>query len=901
MSDEELRRASDGSSEPPEVAATHTSDKRDEPRGAPSLPAFIGSYRVIRLLGEGGMGIVWEAEQASPRRNVAVKVVRQGHWVDEIHARMFRREAETLGRLKHPNIAAIYEAGHTDDGHDYFAMELVRGETLAEWLRRRLGPLTPREVELRLRVFRTIAEAVNYAHQRGVIHRDLKPSNIVMAAPDGPDGATAEPVVKVLDFGLARLTESESADHALMTRDGVVRGTIGYMSPEQARGDIETIDVRTDVYALGVILYEMLAGRRPHELSTLSFVDAVRIVTTKPAPRLGEVWRGTKRVDKDLETIAAKALEIEPDQRYGSAGALARDVDRYLASLPIVARPASGAYRARMFVRRHRLGVTAAAAIVVLLLAGTAGTTVGLVSALRSSRIAAERAADLETVVAFQAAQLANVDVARMGLNIRNELVADLRTELTTVHTPAPEAEATLAAFTGALARTNPTSTALGSLDKSLFDATLRAIETQFTKQPLVKARLLQVHADVLRDLGLLDRADGPQQQALQIRRAQLGEDARDTIASLGKSVDLLEAHSSHKDAEALGRTALDRAVRVLGPDDRTSIAILGRMALAIQFQGRMPEAERLLRERLERARAALGDDDKETMAASGDLVYVLQQLGRVDEAEPLARANLARCRRVLGNESPETLISINTLGFLLLGQRRFAEAEPLFRESLDGHRRVRGRDHPDTLILVANMAGLYAEQKRWADAELYDREAYEGFQRTLGPDHQYTNQLESNLGIVLANTGRADEAERLHWDAWQRARRVFGPTAPNAMRSAVYWGATEMKRGRFAETEARLAETEAAVRSDPHAHPGLHANLLTRLAQARLKLGRYGAAESALLEAERVRPESERTSPFGIETRKTLADLYGAWEKAEPGRHASQAARWLASAQAAK
>jgi hypothetical protein len=814
---------------------------------------------------------------------------------------LFRREAETLGRLKHPNIAAIYEAGHTDDGHDYFAMELVRGETLAGWLRRRQGPLTPREVELRLRVFRTIAEAVNYAHQRGVIHRDLKPSNIVMAAPDGGAGASAEPMVKVLDFGLARLTGGETADEPAMTRDGMIRGTVAYMSPEQARGDVEAIDVRTDVYALGVILYEMLAGRRPHNLSKLTLVDAVRTVTTKPAPRLGEVWRGTKRLDRDLETVVAKALAIEPDQRYGSAGALARDVERYLGSLPIVARPASGAYRARMFVRRHRVGVAAAVTIVVLLLAGIAGTTAGLVSALRSSRIAAERAADLETVVAFQSAQLANVDVTRMGLDIRDALVADLGTELKRTNTPAAEAASTLAAFTDALARTNPTSTALGSLDRSLFDATLRAIENQFKKQPVVKARLLQVHADVLRDLGLLDRAEGPQQEALQIRRAQLGEDAPDTIDSLEKSIELLGARTRHKEAEALGRTALARAQRVLGPDNRISIAILGRLATAIQFQGRLPEAERMQRERLERARRALGDDDKETMGASGDLVYVLQQLGRADQAEPLARANLARCRRVLGNDNPQTLVAINTLGFLLLGQRRFAEAEPLLRESLDGHRRVRGRAHPDTLILVANMAGLYAEQKRWTDAEPYDREAYEGFLRTLGPDHQYTNQLESNLAIVLANTGRADEAERLHWDAWQRARRVFGPTAPPTMRSAVYWGKDQMQRGRAAEAEGPLAETEAAVRRDPRADPGLHANLLTRLAEVRLRLGEYAAAESLLLAAERLRPEADRKSPFAIETRATLADLYDAWEKAEPGHHATEAARWRALAQEAK
>jgi eukaryotic-like serine/threonine-protein kinase len=879
------------------VPATHTSSETEPPRDAPHRPGFIGSYRILGLLGEGGMGVVWEAEQASPRRNVAVKVVRQGHYVDEIHARLFRREAETLGRLKHPNIAAIYEAGHTDDGHDYFAMELVRGETLGDWLGHRQGPLTPTEIALRLEVFRTIAEAVNYAHQRGVIHRDLKPSNIVMAAPETDGGANAAPVVKILDFGLARLTEGEAAGDPTLTRDGVVRGTVGYMSPEQARGEAEAVDVRTDVYSLGVILYEMLAGRRPHDLSKRSFVEAVRTLTTKPAPRLGEVWRGTKRVDRDLETIVAKALEIEPERRYGSAGALARDIERYLGSLPIVARPTSRRYRARMFVRRHRAGVTAAAAIVILLVAGIIGTTAGLVSALGANRIAAERAADLETVVAFQAAQLSKLDVPRMGLGIREDLVADLTTALTEAHAPAPEIQSTMAAFTASLARTNATSIALQSLDRSIFDATLKAIETQFKNQPLVKARLLQVQAGVLRDLGLLDKADAPQREALAIRRAQLGENARDTIDSVEKSIELIEARSRYQEAEALGRTSLDRARRILGPDDRITLAILGRLATAIQYQGRLAEAEPLFRERAERCRRAFGPDDTDTIGAIGDRVYILQQLGRVAEAEPLARASLEHCRRVLGNDSPEALVATNELAFLLLGERRFAEAEPLFRASLEGHRRVRGRDHPDTLILVGNMAGLYAEQQRWTEAEPYDREAYEGFLRTLGPDHQYTIQLESSLAVVLDNTGPIDEAGRLHRDSWQRARRVFGLAAPLTTRCVLQWTKALLQGRHFAEAEAPLVETEAAVRRDGHANPSQHANLLTRLGEARLGLRDYAAAESALLDAERVRPEADKKVAWGTETRATLADLYDAWEKKDPGRHAGQAARWRAMA----
>ncbi len=882
----------------PEVDGTlSASDLRSSLSAQGSAPYSIGGYRVIRLLGEGGMGVVWEAEQANPRRRVAVKVVRQGHFVDDVHARMFRREAESLGRLRHPNIATIYEAGHTADGHDYFAMELVRGQTLDRWLASRAGPLTPKEVAQRLEVFRTIAEAVHYAHQRGVIHRDLKPLNIIMATSEEGDSAPATPVVKVLDFGLARLTADATEDGTL-TQEGIIRGTVAYMSPEQARGDVAAIDVRNDVYSLGVILYEMLAGRRPHKTSSLSLIEAAHVVATERAPRLAEAWRGTKTLDRDLETIVATALEFEPDRRYAGAGDLAADVARYLGSLPILARPASRAYRVRMFVRRHRAGVVAAAAVVIALFAGIAGTTAGLFSALRASRLAAARAAELEKVVAFQSAQLSGVDATQMGLGIREDLTADLRTALAQAHVPAHQAEATLAQFAAALARTNAASVALHTLDRSIFTGTLKAIDSQFKDQPLVKARLLQVVAEVLWNVGLQDEADVPQHEALAIRRARLGEDARDTLYSVAKSVELLEAHTKHKEAEALARPALERARRALGPDDRISLNLLDRLATAVMFEGRPAEAEPLFQERLDRARRALGPDDEDTIGAYGDLAYDLQQEGRPADAEPIARENMQRCQRVLGPDSPVTLTSINMLGFMLMSERKFAEAEPLFRESLAGYRRVRGRDHPDTLILVANVAGLYAEQKRWAEAEPYDREAYQGFVRTLGPDHEYSIRIASNLAVVIAHLGRLDDAERLQHESYQRARRVFGLTSQFCVRSLLLWASEQRQRHRAAEAEAPLAELETAMRADPKSDPGRHANVLTRLGEIRSDLGRYAAAAAALLESNRLRPEAQKKSNWSTETATTLAAVYAAWERAEPGRgHAAQAARWRAQA----
>ncbi len=903
--------------------------------------AVFGRYVIVATIGRGGMGVVYRARQDKPGREVALKLIRPG-WMSASLLRRFEFEAELLGRLKHPGIAQVYEAGVDDaTGTPYFAMELVEGVPLTEYANQRGLSL-----RRRLDLFARVCDAVQHAHARGVIHRDLKPGNILVADVGDPP----EPQPKVLDFGVARATDADIAATTVETAVGALVGTVPYMSPEQVGGDPGELDTRSDVYALGVVLYELLAGRLPYRLERKLIHEAVRIISEDEPTRLSSIDRVFRG---DVETIVGKSLEKEKERRYQTAAELGTDIRRYLRDEPIAARPPSAAYQLRKFARRNKAlvgGVCATFAVLVLGIVGTSSFALRAEArrveavaaqdrAERAEADAEQRADELEQVAAFQEGQLSEIDAELMGVRLRRGVIDKRRAFLEGRGMDDERIDAALADLSSSLTGVNFTNLALETLDENIFERALKTIDEGFDDQPLVKARLLQAVADTLRDLGLLDRAMAPQEEALAIRRRVLGDEHPDTLASINSMGTLLLSTGRYDDALPFLSEALDGRRRVLGdehpdthmsinnmgallrsmgryeeampyyreametsrrvfgddhPDTLTSINSIGAMLESI---GRYEEAMPYVREALETSRRVLGDEHPHTLLSINNLGGLLESVGRYEEAMPYAREALEGFRRVLGDEHPHTLVSINNMGFLLQSMGRSEEAMPYFREALEARRRVLGDEHPSTLSSISNMGYLLVPMGRSEEAMPYFREALEGYRRVLGDEHPSTLGSINNMGHLLRVLGRMEEAEPYVREGLETRRRVLGDEHPDTLSSINNMGSLLRVLGRLEEADRLGAEAVATARRvlpEGHWHTAV---FLGQHARTLAAMERFAEAEERYLEAHALfeaalGPTHDRT----LETVRALADLYDAWHAAEPDAgHDARAAEWRA------
>ncbi|MGA1984734.1 MAG: serine/threonine-protein kinase [Candidatus Sulfotelmatobacter sp.] len=702
----------------------------------------IGPYRLIRRLGEGGMGQVWLAEQSAPvKREVALKIIRAGQYDHSALAR-FDMERQALAIMDHPAIAKVFDAGSTSEGQPYFVMEYVPGLPITQYCDRKR--LTARE---RLELFIKVCEGVQHAHQKAIIHRDLKPSNILVVEVDG------QAMPRIIDFGIAKAIAQRTEDETLMTRVGGMVGTPGYMSPEQADPSVQDIDTRTDVYSLGVVLYVLLTGFLPfdakqwqtrpfHEvLRQLHEEDppspSTRIIGEPTATAVAESRKSDPRqlaslLRGDLDWITLKALEKDRARRYGTPSELAADIHHYLRNEPVTAHKASVAYRAQKYVQRHKFGVAGATALALLLIA------FAIMQAIQLRRITRERD--------------------------RADRVTEFMTGMFKVADPSE-------------ARGN-TVTAREILDKSSKD-----IDQSLSNDPELQAKMMYTMADTYTGLGLTSRAKSLLEGAVEIQRRALGPENPETLRSLSFLASLLEVEGLYAEAEKMARETLEVQRRVLGPEHPDTLHSMRHLADALRYEGHYVEAEKLLRETIDVQRRVLGPENIGTLNSMTSLATTLIFENRYADAEKEYRATLDIQRRVLGAEHPDTLYSMNALASDLVNEGRFAEADELERKALDIKRRILGPEHPQTVYAMESLSATLLEEERYEEAEKLLRETLEIESRFPIDAGSAVNDL-GNEATALSHLGRFAEAEKLFRDAILKAE---GSKQPGILGDAWY------------------------------------------------------------------------------------------------------------------
>jgi non-specific serine/threonine protein kinase/serine/threonine-protein kinase len=881
------------------------------------LPRSIGRYLILGKLGEGGMGIVYEAEQHDPRRRVALKVVRGGKFVDESTIRMFRREAETLARLRHPNIGAIYESGRTEDGQHFFAMELVQGDNLDVFLSRRPKVMTPEEVRFRLALFRKIAEAVHYAHQRGVIHRDLKPSNIVISRESASDSSVTSvsgvrvPDIKILDFGLARITEGD-VHVTQVTEVGVIKGTLPYMSPEQARGNADGIDVRTDVYALGVILYEMLASSKPYDVSRSSLIEAVRVICEEPPRSLRSSISGSRRLDPDIETIVGKALEKDADRRYASAAAMAEDLERYLASQPIMARPPSTVYQLRKFAGRNRALVAGVAATFVVLVAGVVVSSMQAIRATRAEALALSRTIRAESAEALalrrrheaeQAMTLAEIRRAeaesQKAVAVKERSVAASQRHAAIAsgkeaHLEAAKAGAINRFLQDMLATADPWA---GDAGKVTLDAALERAQTRIGTwagtDPEVDGAIRGTIATAFAGVGRFAEAESLLRGGIE-RMAGEPEPHPALVASLQRQLGGVLLQTAHYgQAEQAFRQALASQSLAGSPASDTAALIMGQVASALAFQGRYAQADTAARGAMDMARRFGGG-----MAAPSILrtQAFIEANGRDDfvAADSLLRQSVARLASRPGDHAVETSEAVEELAGNRVRMGDLAGADSLYRAAVAMRRRALGDNHP-LVVRALESQGTFLYRTGHFDQTLdVLRQVLAIRQRGLGPESAPVGRTWVGLGPVYAQANRLPEAEAAYTAGIGILRKRLGDRHPDLAPALKDFADLRVRQGKLEDAEklAREALSIRLERMGPR-NPGTIASqlALADILRARRAKRLFPEAETLLLTARTAATSARGPNDSGaVRATRALVALYDAWGK--PG----ESAKWRAA-----
>jgi eukaryotic-like serine/threonine-protein kinase len=759
----------------------------------------VGDYVIVRRLAEGGAGVVYEAEQQEPvRRRVALKVMKPGTDTEAAIAR-FEAERQALALMEHPNIAQVFDAGAAEDGRLYFAMELVRGERITDYCdRHRLGTTE------RLRLFVQVCRAVQHAHQKGVIHRDLKPSNILVSCPEGEPPTAGVP--KVIDFGIAKAVQGLLSDATQLTKLEQIIGTPAYMSPEQAVFGARDIDTRTDVYSLGVLLYELLTGRTPFDTQELlqaglSAVQqaicerepprpSIRLATTGEgelagiaAVRAAEGRSLVRSLEGDLDWIVLKALEKDPGRRYATAHELASDLERHLRDEPVLARPPSAVYRLRKLARRHRLSVLSTLAVAIVLVVGTAISTTLAVRARRAER------------------------EARRSVEVFHQVLGSLGDSM---------------AF-GPAGRTE------GEWNSILDDA-VRRVAAQTGEDPAIRGEMEHLFGKIYMAADRATVAEGMLRSAVALRRQKLGENHPDTLQARFDLAVCLYMAGRGAEGEAETRCVLAARRDVLGNEHPDSVKALEFLAFGIWLTGDAVQAEPLFREAIEiRTRTGrLRVFDNGLFTPLQGLAQCLLTLGRMPEGESYARVNL---EAVVASRLPSERRHIHaylTLRWALGGQGRHKEALEYSRAALEVSRSVLGSGHremTDSLDAVTYDLMAVGGAENLVEAERLCRESLETWQQSGGRGENGSLWRIPNLAVILTKQNRVNEALAAIEEAWEIGSQTRTSNHAFLLSRVVIAGVWISGRSMSADGqpssasatwEKRMADFEQRVRDAP-------------------------------------------------------------------------------------
>jgi serine/threonine protein kinase len=807
--------------------------------------AQIGRYKLLRVLGEGGMGIVYLAQQDKPvTRQVALKVIKPGMDSKRVMAR-FEAEEQALALIEHPHVARVYDADLTGSGRPYFVMEYVKGIPITEHCDK--YKLT---VEERLLLFLHVCEAVQHAHQKGIIHRDIKPSNILVSI----EGKKAIP--KVIDFGVARAVSQQLTEKTFYTEQGQLIGTPEYMSPEQADLNNQDIDTRTDIYSLGVVLYELLAGIPPFDPQTFQVagIERMRKVICEeepktPSTRLSKTSmeesmesarrRNTslralqRRLHGDLDWITLKAMEKDRIRRYGSVGELAADIQRHLSHEAVLAGPPSTIYRIEKFVRRNRALVTGAAAVIVVLIAGIVVSTIFAIKA------------DYKRIEAQSMSDFLRYSVL--------ELIDPFKVESKEI------------------------------TRRFLLDAISENLEQNFTGPPLAEAQIQYTLGSAYWSIGVYELAASHFEHAIEVCRVNLGPEHSTTLELMESLGWTYYFQSRYREAEKLLKRVFESYYRKWGEEHEYTGRSMWSLGSVYCMQGRYMEAEPLAEKSLEIFRSQISEKDWLTVSVMSLVGWIHFLQGRYEEAEQLCLEALAINLRQRNKNNWWTLTIKHQFAVLYWQLGRYEEAERFLHEALDGRLRVYGEEHYDAILTKADLGRLYCSLRQYDKAELLFDESLATARRVLGNTHLLTAHASLGLGKLYLDQGNYDKAKLFLETTLEIADRLFDENHPAVLECKNHLGILQREQQHYGEAESLLLEViEGTRRKLGPEHPAYFESM-HELAVLYMKQELYGKSEPLHFEALKGRRlKLGDTHPHTLKSWHSLINLYEAWNKPE-------------------